>query len=281
MRLPRYHEFFNPVLQALHDLGGSASIPELVEQVIKVTGLAPEVVDVMHSNGRTTAVEYRLSWARSYLKKVGLIENSERGVWSLTPEGVRTPHVDPKEVRRAVRQLSSAVPDDEGEPEGPPPSDEGEPTTDWRGEVLDTLRGMSASAFERLCQRLLRESGFIQVEVTGKSGDGGIDGHGIVRVAGLLSFPVIFQAKKYAGTVGANEVRNLRGAMVGRADKALLITTGTFTTPARVEATRDGAPPIDLVDGDALAEMLKTLRLGVRTKQVEQVEVDVAWFLDL
>lgn len=279
MQPPKYSEFFNPVLRALHDLGGSASISELVEAVVRIMALPPEATEVVHKSGRLTLVEYRLSWARTYLKKVGLIENSDRGVWSLTPEGKRTTRVDPKAVQRQVRLMTTGTIGTPEEPGGPPPvEDDGPGAEDWRGVLLDTLREMGAAGFERLCQRLLRESGFIQVEVTGKSGDGGIDGHGIVRINGLLSFPVIFQAKKYAGSVGAVEVRSLRGAMVGRADKALLITTGTFTAGARAEATRDGAPPIDLVDGTALVEMLKALRLGVRTKQVEAVEVDKGWF---
>ena len=149
---------------------------------------------------------------------------------------------------------------------------------DWEDHLRETVLALSPGGFERLCQRILREAGFIQVEVTGRSGDGGIDGHGIVRVAGLLSFPIIFQAKKYRGSVGAPEIRNFRGAMVGRADKGLFITTGNFTTAASAEATRDGAPPIDLIDGTALIGMLKELKLGVSTRMVEHVEVDELWF---
>jgi len=142
---------------------------------------------------------------------------------------------------------------------------------------------MDPSAFERLAQRILRESGFIQVEVTGRSGDGGIDGKGIMRLGGLLSFHVIFQCKRYQGSVSASHVRDFRGAMVGRADKGLLITTGNFTKEAIREATRDGAPAIDLIDGDLLIDKLKELGLGVETKavKVEQVSVDTNWFLSL
>ena len=143
---------------------------------------------------------------------------------------------------------------------------------------MTTLLEMSPDAFERLCQRLLRESGFIQVEVTGRSGDGGIDGHGIVRLAGLISFPVIFQCKRYRNTISSSVVRDFRGAMVGRADKGLIITTGNFTRDAILEATRDGAPPIDLIDREQLIDKLKDLRLGVATKQVEVVEVNSEWF---
>jgi len=151
---------------------------------------------------------------------------------------------------------------------------------DWEDKLLAVIKAMQPDAFERLCQRLLRESGFIQVEVTGKTNDGGIDGKGVVRIGGLLSFHVIFQCKRYQGSVSSPVVRDFRGAMVGRADKGLLITTGTFTKDARTEAQRDGAPPIDLIDGEALVEKLKELRIGVRIKEriVEEVLIDEAYF---
>ena len=130
---------------------------------------------------------------------------------------------------------------------------------------------------------LLRESGFVQVEVTGRTGDGGIDGKGIMRLGGLLSFHVIFQCKRYRDTVGVGHVRDFRGAMVGRADKGLLVTTGNFTKDAVREATRDGAPAIDLIDGDQLVDKLKELELGVHTKvvEVEHVTIDRDWILGI
>ena len=137
---------------------------------------------------------------------------------------------------------------------------------------------LSPSAFERLVQRILRESGFIHVEVTGRTGDGGIDGKGIARIHGFMSFHVLFQCKRYKGSVSASEIRDFRGAMVGRADKGLFITTGSFTPAALKEATRDGAPPIDLVDGNDLGEKLKELSLGIRAQLVERIVVDEDWF---
>jgi restriction system protein len=150
---------------------------------------------------------------------------------------------------------------------------------EWRNDLHGILtRTLSSDGFERLVQRLLRESGFVQVEITGRTGDGGIDGKGIAKVHGFMSFHVIFQCKKYQGTVSASEIRDFRGAMVGRADKGLFITTGTFSPAAVREATRDGAPPIDLIDGDQLADKLKEFRLGVATELVEKVTVNEAWF---
>lgn len=145
---------------------------------------------------------------------------------------------------------------------------------------MSTLLAMPPDAFERLAQRILRESGFTHVEVTGRSGDGGIDGKGMMRLGGILSFHVIFQCKRYKGSVPANHIRDFRGAMVGRTNKGLFITTGNFTKDAVREATRDGAPPIDLIDGDQLIDKLRELCLGVTTRIIEtkQMVVDASWF---
>jgi restriction system protein len=274
MAVPRYHEMFNPALQAVRELGGSCSISEMADGVSRILDLSEADVNSTHK-GNMTQLEYRLAWARSYLKKYGLLENSARGVWALTPKGRKTDTIDTNEVRRFVRSLhrktraeGSAAGDD----------DEAGVSLSWQDELMQAVQAIEPEAFERLCQRILRESGFIQVEVTGRSGDGGIDGRGVVKLGNLLSFHVIFQCKRYSGSVSASAVRDFRGAMVGRADKGLLITTGRFTQAARIEAQRDGAPPLDLIDGSALAEMLKELKLGVSTELIEEVTVNADWF---
>ncbi len=125
------------------------------------------------------------------------------------------------------------------------------------------IKSLPADGFERLSQRLLRESGFQQVVVTGKSGDGGIGGIGILQMNPFVSFNVLFQCKRYQGAVTPSHVRDFRGAMMGRADKGIIITTGTFTLEAKKEARRDGVPPIELVDGEALVQMFERLELGL------------------
>ena len=283
MRVPTYDKLLNPTLAALHHLGGSASIVELRDQVIEDLELPEEIVEQPHpGKSNWTELEYRLAWARTYLKKYGAITNSARAVWALTPKGNDLKTVTSQDVVRFVREQ------DRRERAGRTELEEtnnvqvspelNEETASWRATLRATLLEMAPDAFERLCQRVLRESGFIQVEVTGRSGDGGIDGHGVLRVGGLLSFPVIFQCKRYRNPVTSGIVRDFRGAMVGRADKGLIITTGSFTRDADLEATRDGAPPIDLIDGEQLIDKLKDLKLGVSTKQIEVVEVNTDWF---
>ena len=276
-KVPKFDELMDPSVQALKSLGGSASIDELVPEIVRLLGLSQEVADVPHGTTGRTELEYRAAWARTYLRKAGLIENSERGIWALTPEGAKATALDGRQIARDVAKQfqSERATDNES---GDPVAEEPETMLSWQDELIAVLQAMDPVAFERLCQRILRESGFIEVEVTKRSGDGGIDGFGTIRIAGLISFNVLFQSKRYTGNIGPDVVRDFRGAMVGRADKGMIISTGGFTLEARREATRDGAPPIDLIDGRLLAAKLKELKLGVKTNLVENVEVLVEWF---
>ena len=232
-RVLTYDQLMNPTLQALQALGGSGTIEEINNKVTEIVELTDEQLEVLHDpeRGSQTEIEYRLAWSRTYLKKYAVLENSSRGVWALTAEGRELDRVDPEDVKRFVKdeydkqKIVERRDDKEIEIE-----------LTWRDELLHALLEMKPDAFERLIQRLLRESGFLQVEVTGQTGDGGIDGKGIMRLGGFLSFHVLFQCKRYQGSVGASQVRDFRGAMVGRADKALLITTGNFTKSAVQEA---------------------------------------------
>ena len=281
--VPNYQELMNPTINAIRSRGGSASNNEIADQVISDLNLPSHITEEPHGKGGQTELKYRLGWSRSYLKRYGLIENSTRGVWSLTSKGHETESVDPQTVSKYVRSLLNTEPVSTDEEvsidhEDGLAEDTAEETAAWRENLLELLLEIPFDAFERLCQRLLRESGFIEVEVTGKSGDGGIDGQGIIRLAGLISFPVLFQCKRYSGSVNASAVRDFRGAMQGRADKGLILTTGSFTSGANKEATRDGAPPIDLIDGTLLVELLRELQLGVNKRMVEVVEIDENWF---
>lgn len=281
VQVPTFDTFMNPVIQALKSLGGSGTIEEINDKASEIAGLSDEQLEVLHNpeKGGQTEVEYRLAWTRTYLKKYGVLENSSRGVWALTPQGRKLDRVNSRTVKRSVREQMKEARAASAEED----LEETDEETTWRDTLLGTLLEMDPSAFERLVQRLLRESGFIQVEVTGRSGDGGIDGKGIMRLAGLLSFHVIFQCKRYRGSVSVSQVRDFRGAMVGRADKGLLITTGNFTKDAMREAIRDGAPAIDLIDGDLFMDKLKELGLGVRTEKVEieKITIDRDWILSI
>lgn len=277
IKMPTFDQLMNPLITALRELGGSATIDEMYERVVEILDLPDYILDIPHNEkgGNQSEVAYRLGWSRTYLKKYGVLENSARGVWALREDFGHLDGVDEKEVVRLIRGQLVDKPSPENDQRG---IDEPEEAADWRDKLNSVLLSMEPSAFERLAQRLLRESGFTQVEVSGRSGDGGIDGKGIIRLNGILSFHTIFQCKRYQGSVSASHMRDFRGAMQGRADKGLFITTGTFTRDAIKEATRDGAPPIDLINGEQLMDMLRDLELGVKEVIKKDYEVDTAWF---
>ena len=283
--LPAYNEMMKELFQAIKVLGGSGTIRELDEKTIEILGLQPEVLEIMHGDSMRTEVEYRLAWTRTYMKKVGILENSARGVWALTAIGRELKCVNPDEIVKKVREMSFLnvkdtsninTEDENLENDGIDVPDE---IQNWRVKLKNILLNLTPDAFERLTQRLLRESGFTQVKVTGRTGDEGIDGVGIVKLNGIISFHMLFQCKRYAGTVSAGDIRDFRGAMQGRADKGLFITTGKFSAPAIEEANRSGTTPIDLVDGDELVEKLRELQLGVIP--VNDYSIDEAWFLSI
>lgn len=282
LAVPAYTDLLWPTITATRQLGGSASIDEIVEAVIEQERFTEQQQQVLHGDGPKSELEYRLSWARTYLKRMGLLDNSRRGVWSLTEPGRAA---TPADVARLHKQVVAEVREEQRRKRQPSesPADDDEDGKDaaWQDQLLDALLAMTPDGFERLIQRLLREAGFISATVTGRTGDGGIDGLGVYRMS-LVSFPVFFQCKRYRGSVGSGAVRDFRGAMAGRGDKGLLVTTGTFTGDAKAEATRDGAPPIDLIDGLRLCELLKEYDLGVKTavRQVEDVAIDLTFFID-
>ena len=278
--IPTYDDLLWPTLEALKNSGGSASIQELLEHVTRDLALPDEVSDIPHNDGPQTEVAYRLAWARTNLKWVDAVNNTARGVWTITPAGRAIPSEE--KVRDLVRKERRRRQRNRVKPAPAVPSEDSETSSesDWKEGLLAILRDLEPDAFERLCQRILRESGFTKVSVTGRSGDGGIDGAGVLRV-NLISFHVRFQCKRYAGSVGAREIRDFRGAMVGRADKGLFMTTGRFTRDAAREAVRDGAPAIDLIDGVDLCGLLKQLELGVSTELVESIRPQPGFFAEL
>ena len=277
---PQFLRFCIPIVETLQELGGSGQPKEVTDTVLERLHISEHEQAQTLKNGGSR-VRNQVAWARFYLAKADLLNASRRGVWALTEKG-RTVHLSPNAVAQIFKDVQANLPTKDEQPNTTDDATDITPPLDPSGDsaskrtLLDVLKSLSPGGFERVSQRLLRESGFERVLVTGKSGDGGIDGHGILQVNLSVSFTVLFQCKRYAGAVSASQVRDFRGAMMGRADKGIIITTGTFTTEATKEARRDGAPPIELVDGETLAQMFERLELGVRPKTV--YEVDEAFF---
>lgn len=273
---PKFTQHFIPLIESLRAMGGSAAAYEATDAVIEREHIPEKELEKTNKNGGSN-VRNAIAWARLYLVHSGHIDSSARGVWRLTEKGLQEDlsRLNPvdlfKSVQRsrktdgasAVSTKSSA----EAEVEVEEKIFEAEETR-----LLPVLKSLSPEGFERLCQRLLREHGFQNVKVTGRSGDGGIDGEGILEINPLLSFKVIFQCKRFQGSVGSGMIRDFRGAMIGRADKGIFLTTGSFTMDAKKEAVRDGTNPIELVDGEKLVRMFEKLELGLKPRTVYEVD---------
>ena len=272
----KFVRYFGPLLDALRGLGGSAKTDEAVDRVAEDLRLSDDVLNETLPSGGSR-FRNQVAWARFYLVREGLLDSSKHGVWSLTNKGFEA-SLSPEQSRQIFLKWVKIFQEqrklkDKSEPAAEKDAEgTGGVSKDYRDEVLTILLGLPPSGFERLAQRILREAGFTQVVVTGQSGDGGIDGFGTLQVNPLVSFKVLFQCKRYAKSVPPSQVRDFRGAMAGRADKGIIITTGTFTAEARREATRDGAPPIELIDGEKLLDMLEKLELGLEPVTTFEVE---------
>jgi len=283
--LPSARELLWPTILAMRSLGGSGHIEEINEEVARQQGFSDEQIALQRiASDSRSMLEYRLAWSRNGLKNAGAIESSARGVWALTDNGRSWTEAQLKQAvlvwqanyRKNYKQSGSTEDSADVELDE---TGQGVEETNWRDSLLEKLLAMDPSAFERLAQRILREAGFRNVVVTGRSGDGGIDGVGVYQLS-LVSFPIYFQCKRYRGTVPPSAVRDFRGAMAGRGEKGLLITTGTFSPDAKKEASRDGAPPVELINGDSLCGLLKDFSLGVDTviRPVEDIRVDLEFF---
>ncbi len=274
----QFSDYVNPLLDVLKRLGGSARPAEVCPIIAKDLSL-PDAVLVERLENGVSRFENQVHWARFYLAKAGYIDSSRRGVWSLTEKGRSTERFSDLDIRELVKHVQDVTAGPEAVTPRAPIRDAarkgaeveeltlpGMPDVTYREQLLSTMKSLPPAGFERLCQRLLRESDFEEVVVTGRSGDGGLDGHGVLQINPFVSFRVYFQCKRYEGSVGAGAVRDFRGAMMGRADKGLILSTGTFSPDAKREAIRDGVPPIELVDGERLIEMFEKLELGLKPR---------------
>lgn len=275
---PDFTKYFVPIIEVLRELGGSGNPTEITDLIIEKYNISEDELELRNKNGGST-VKNRIAWARFYLVKGGVIDSTKRGIWTLKPNALDLIDLDkPNEFFSRVhnqfekkqRSNSDAISSSGFDAE----IEEKVEDENYRVQVLDIVKNLPPAGFERLCQRLLRESGFSQVKVTGKSGDGGIDGYGVLELNSLMSFKVLFQSKRYKEVVSSDKVRDFRGAMAGRADKGIILTTGRFTQDAKNEAVRDGVPPIELVDGEKLVSMFEKLEFGLIPRTVFDINHD-------
>jgi len=270
-------KWMGPMLNALRELGGSGKPREVCDLIAQRSDISDKKLEETLKSGQTRFYN-QVHWARQYLVWEGLLDGSVRGTWTLTTKGYETKlneaesrklflkwvkiHAEARKSTQETAPVTTETADNAGD--------------DHRQVLLEMLKSVTPEGFERVCARLLRESGFEKVEITGRPNDGGIDGIGILQINPFVSFKVLFQCKRYKGAVSRAQVGDFRNAMIGRADKGIIMTTGTFTAEARREADRDGAPPVELVDGEKLVDMFESIELGLKPKQI--YEVDHAFF---
>ncbi len=292
-------EYIAPLIEVLRESGGSGKALEVTDSVIKKMNISDEKLNETLKSG-TSKVRNEIAWIRNYLAMLGIIDSSKRGTWALTEKGLAI-ELNQKDVYSIIfpeksqtdetgkstevivqkhNELADELQPDETEPDeylDDDIDDDGliDDLTDYKSELIAILRALPPEGFERICQRLLREAGFEQVKVTGKTNDGGIDGHGIYQENDFVSARVLFQCKRYKGNVSPSQIRDFRGAMIGRADKGIIITTGSFSINAKKEARRV-LPMIELIDGEKLIRLFEKLKLGLIPKM--DYEVDYKFF---
>ncbi len=276
-QVPNYDKLVEATFSALKNLGGSGKNDEINEEATRFLNLPDEVLDITHSDSSSMSeINYRLAWARTLLKNYGAIENSARCVWSITPNFSNINTVDGDYINKNYhkKQLPKNISEEQQmEENGVEVPEEIKP---WRKKLHSILINMNPYSFEKLSQRLLRECGFEDVHVTKKSGDGGIDGTGRLKINGIFSFNIAFQCKRYQGTVGAPEIRDFRGSLTTDIEKGVFITTGTFSKAAIDEAGNPGKQQIDLIDGEEFMTKLAEYEIGLR--EIKDYEIDENYF---
>ncbi len=279
----KFVTWFGPLLDALRDLGDSGRPREVSGRIAKNLELSDEVLDETLKSG-ANRFHNQVAWARQYLVWEGLLDSSKHGTWTLTEKGRKTTLTDEQAREIFLKWVAYHAENRKRKSEeskGDVESDEvlAEMSDSADGiDLIDVLRGLSSQGFEKVCRELLRESGFENVEITGGSADEGIDGYGTLELNPFVSFKVLFQCKRYkeGNTVSRAQVGDFRNAMIGRAEKGIIMTTSSFSTAAIKEANREGAPAIELIDGPKLVAMFEKVELGVTARTA--YDVDIAYF---
>lgn len=276
MKGPQFLKYVIPILSILKSNGGAGNSSSVIDQVVEDLGITEEELAEATSNGESR-IRNQIQWARFYLFKGGLIDNSQRGIWRLTKEGLESKYTEAE-----VYNLFKSIQDKFGKPKTSKRTvtakvefdENATEDEEHSAELLNIIKGLKPSGFEKLCKRLLTEIGIHDIVITGGAGDQGIDGLGLVKLNDVVSLNIVFQCKRYKDAVVPHHVRDFRGAMQGRGEKGLIITTGRFTKESKNEANRDGVTPIELIDGERLVELFEKYQLGLKPVTVYEIDND-------
>lgn len=269
--MPKQAEIYIPLLRCLDEMGGKGRPSEIYQRIRK---FFPDLNDsdlaeVLSSGGNKWT--NRVQWARNRLIVRGEMSNPERGVWAITEKG----QARLTKYRGSDQGVAEA---DESElvpmrliplPNLEEVAEEYEEA--FKQKALQKLQDLTPQQFERFAGGLLAAYGFSNVKVTGKSGDGGIDGHGKLKV-GLAMMNVAFQCKRWQGQVGRPDVDKFRGAIQGEFEQGIFFTPSDFSQPAREASIKKGAVPVVLINGDAIVQLMIDKGLGVKRRPVEIYE---------
>ncbi len=275
MKGPKFLRYVIPVHLALKENGGAANSGDIIDEVIESLKISEKELAETTSNGQSR-VKNQINWARFYMYKAGLIDNTERGIWRLTSEGLEVVLTE-KGVYDIFKKAQNKVKKDkEKNTRGKVLFDEDDSIEEEQhsGELLEIIKSLTPKGFERICKRLLTEIGIHDIIITGNPSDQGIDGTGLVKLNDVVSLNIVFQCKRYRDVVSPHHVRDFRGAMQGRGEKGLVISTGRFTKEAKQEANREGVTPIELIDGDRLVELFEKYQLGLKPVTVFEINHD-------
>lgn len=272
--LPTYRDFLLPTVRAVGTLGGSATAREIVDQVILDLGLPEDMISITYPTRPTESVVMdRIAWARSSVKLGGALETPRRGLYVLAPLGrellslsaedafQRCLDMD-RQVRNS-RRRSNGRPVEEESATSPHDGSEDEDGS-WKDAVLRRLHALSPTAFEEFVVYVLRAYG-LELRRTGQSGDQGIDGIGLAPITPVLSVRVAVQAKRYDPTsvVSRDAVALFqRDAAAAGAERAVFVTLGRFTQPAK-DAASLTTPNVELIDGNRLCDLMLQEKVGV------------------
>ncbi len=289
--LPPYTTLMYPVLRAVEARGGSASGREITDQVIESCAFSDDQLAVMYSTREKSVLIDRVDWARSYCKLAGVLDSPARSLYLLSPLGhtlLKQPEDEARahllQLDRAVRSARPTKPKASGAQtnneqltgEDPPIEISEDPeNSGWDEMLLARLHRLSPGGFEEFCMYLLRLFG-MELERRGGSGDEGIDGLGTAPLTEVLSATVAVQVKRYdpASSVSRDVVALFqRDAAAVGAERAVMITLGRFTAPAR-KAASSATPHVDLIDGQRLCELMLAKQVGISNAPV----VNPSWF---
>ena len=306
MAVPKYNEFFSPVLRAL-ETGEIKHVSEIRKFALDYLNVSEEDRKAMLPSNTQRLVDNRVNWSITYLRKANLIERVARGKYKVTNTGLRVlhekkDHVELKDLYQfdSFRQFINTDTMSEEKKDLSKPSvledlQEGTPqdnlnasmeqiNKELSANLLSEIMERSPAFFEKMVVQLLLKMGYGSALedgfVTGCSGDEGIDG--IIREDKLGFSSIYIQAKRWAEdkAIGRPEIQKFVGALAGQgAQKGLFITTGTFTKEARSYVEKQLATKVVLVDGEKLTKLMIEYNLGVSVESVYTIKkIDTDFF---